>query len=290
MRKLIYFPLFIIIACLFASCEKPIMDDDDDEVVEQRPKGNFKVSVFKLEQTPFNSFTRAVASEACTRLNFAIYNMAGTRLKQTNQTISDADFGSAYFQLAEGDYQLVAVAHSSNGNPTMTNPSKIQFSNTLGFTDTFLCSGEFSIQDEPVELMLSLDRIVALCRFVITDDYPEEVTKMRFQYKGGSGAFDANTGLGCVNSTQTVNCSVTNGQKQFDLYTFLHDTEGTIHLTVTAYDSKDNIVHEREFDVPLIQNHVTWFSGAYFSGSGSGSSSMTIDINTDWAGEEHLSF
>ena len=177
MRKLIYFPLFIIIACLFASCEKPIMDDDDDEVVEQRPKGNFKVSVFKLEQTPFNSFTRAVASEACTRLNFAIYNMAGTRLKQTNQTISDADFGSAYFQLAEGDYQLVAVAHSSNGNPTMTNPSKIQFSNTLGFTDTFLCSGEFSIQDEPVELMLSLDRIVALCRFVIN---MFKVTKFTF--------------------------------------------------------------------------------------------------------------
>jgi hypothetical protein len=84
---------------------------------------------------------------------------------------------------------------------------------------------------------------------------------------------------------------VTSGQKQFDLYTFLHDTEGTIHLTVTAYDDDDNILNERNFDVPMEQNHVTWLSGDYFSGSGSSATTITgITVNTDWAGETHLNF
>jgi hypothetical protein len=142
-----------------------------------------------------------------------------------------------------------------------------------------------------VDEQVSLDRIVALCRFVITDDFPADVTRMRFYYTGGSGAFDATTGLGCVKSKQDLKFDVTSGQKQFDLYTFLHDTEGTIHLTVTAYDEDDNIVNERVFEVPMERNHITWLSGDYFSGSGSSATTISgITVNTDWAGETHLNF
>ena len=37
-------------------------------------------------------------------------------------------------------------------------------------------------------------------RFVLTDDIPSDVKKMQFYYTGGSGAFNALTGLGSVNS------------------------------------------------------------------------------------------
>jgi hypothetical protein len=138
---------------------------------------------------------------------------------------------------------------------------------------------------------VSLDRITSLCRFVLTDDeIPAEVKRMRFYYTGGSGAFDATTGLGCVKSKQDVKFDVTATQKQFDLYTFLHDKEGTIHLTVTGLDASGNELYQREFDVPMQQNHITWLTGAFFNGSGSSSTITGVTVNTDWAGETHLTF
>lgn len=289
MKKLFYFCALFTMFVLCA-CEKVVMTENE----AVKTDGNLTVSVFQVEKTPFASLTRASkpASEVCTRLNFAIYTLDGTRVKQVNQTSDDPDFGKASFQLEEGDYYLVVVGHSSNGNPTMTDPTAIKFTNSQGFTETFLCSGDVTIGDDPQELKVTLDRIVSLCRFVITDDdYPADVKKMRFYYTGGSGAFDATTGLGCVNSKQDVKFDITSGQKQFDLYTFLHDIEGTIHLTVTALDANDNELYNRQFDVPMQQNYITWVSGAYFNGSGSSSTTITgVTINTDWAGETHITF
>jgi len=158
--------------------------------------------------------------------------------------------------------------------------------------DTFLSSGDVTIGEEPVEIDVTLDRIVALCRFVVTDDIPSDVRKMQFYYTGGSGAFSAYTGLGSVASKQTVTFDITDGsQKQFDLYTFLHEQSDNIALKVTALDASGNTLYERDFDVPMEQNHITWLSGAFFNGSGSSSTSVTgVTVNTDWAGETHLTF
>ena len=291
------FALLIVFA-VFA-CEKAIISDENESGAT---KGNLRVSVFQIEKTPFASLfpgssqaaTRVAkaASEACTRLNFAVYDQGGLRLKQLNQTSDMADFGHASFQLEEGTYQLVVVGHSANGNPTMTNPAKIQFTNATGYTDTYIYYSEVTIGEDAVDMQVSLDRIVALCRFVVTDDIPADVCKMQFYYTGGSGAFDAATGLGSVASKQTVTVDVTDGsQKQFDLYTFLHEQSDNIALKVTALDASGNALDEREFDVPMEQNHITWLSGEFFNGSGSSSTTITgVTVNTDWAGETYLTF
>ena len=290
---------YVCILCTLlslSSCEKAITDDDSVVSGSAADKNaNLRVTVFSIEKTPFETFTRAAtpASEACTRLNFAIYDEGGSRVKQVNQTSAEADFGKASFQLAEGDYLLVVVGHSSTGNPTMTDPTKVQFTNATGYTDTYLCCANVTIGEEKVDYQVSLDRITALCRFVLTDtEIPSEVKKLRFYYTGGSGAFNATTGLGCVNSKQDVKFDITSAQKQFDLYTFLHDTEGTIHLTVSALDASGGIYAERDFDVPMQQNYITWLSGPFFGGSSTtGSTTITgVTINTDWAGETHITF
>jgi len=280
------FALFVMFT-VFA-CEKAIISENNEE---DTPKGNLRVSVSQIEKTSFSALTRAAVADVCTRLNFAVYDEDGTRLKLISQTSDKEDYGTCSFQLAAGTYQLVVVGHSSNGNPSMADPYKIQFTNSQGFTDTFLCYGSITIGEDPVDLELTLNRIVALCRFVITDEFPADVKKLRFYYSGGSGAFDATTGFGCVNSKQDVKFDVVATQKQFDLYTFLHDTEGTIHLTVTAYDSADNVLYERTFDVPMQQNHITWLTGAFFTGSGASPTTITgVTVNTDWAGETYLTF
>ena len=284
MKKLISFGL---LALLLLGCEKPEFEAGKKG---QDTEANLVVSVFQLEQTPFSDISRTPAADACTRLNVAIYDEEGSRVKQTNQQLGDADFGKASFQLAKGTYKVLVVGHSASGNPTMTDPAKVQFTNATGYTDTFYYYQEVTIGDATQNLSVTLHRIVSLCRFVITDDYPQNVSTLRFQYKGGSGAFNAATGFGSVNSTQTLEFSASAGKKQFDLYTFLHDTTGTIHLTVTAYDANTNILYEKEFDIPMIQNQISWFSGPYFSDSNAQTLSTTIDVDTDWEGETHLTF
>ena len=284
------FLCLIVALCALVSCEQPFLGEDESEVTG----GNLTVRVFQIEKTPFAGLTRGVDSvgEVCTRLNYAVYDEDGSRVKQVNQTSDAENFGTISFRLEAGDYMVVVVAHSANGNPKMTNSAKIQFSNATGYTDTFLCSGDVSINDEPVDMQVSLDRIASMCRFVITDDsIPAEVKKMQFYYTGGSGAFDASTGLGSVNSKQVMTFDVGQDQKQFDLYTFLHESSSAISLKVTALDANDNVLYEREFDVPMEQNHITWLSGAYFNGSGSSASAnIGVTVNTDWAGDIHLTF
>ena len=286
--RLFHLSLSLLSVVTLFSCERPIIPTssggDDD--------GNLQVSVFQIEKIPFaDAMSRAQASQVCNRLCFAVYDMTGKRVKQFNQKADDTSFGTASFRLSAGKYQVVVVAHSSSGNPTMTNPAKIKFDNADGYSDTFLHTETVEITDEDeVDLSVQLERIVALCRFVITDDMPDGVDKLLFQYKGGSGAFDANTGLGCVNSTQKMSFDADPQQKEYDLYTFLHDETGTIHLLVVAYDANDNVMCEREFDVSLTRRSITRFSGPYFTGGASDPFSISVVINTDWENEYDVTF
>jgi hypothetical protein len=89
----------------------------------------------------------------------------------------------------------------------------------------------------------------------------------------------------------TFDVTPTSG-KEFDLYTFLHDTSSNLSLTVTALDANGNELFNRVFDVPMEQNHITWLSGGFFSGAGSSSSTTIagVTVNTSWAGETYLTF
>jgi hypothetical protein len=43
--------------------------------------------------------------------------------------------------------------------------------------------------------------------------------------------------------------------------------------------------------VAALPDHITWLTGAFFNGSGSSSTTIGgITINTDWAGETHITF
>lgn len=289
MKRLIL-PFYLILLVIL-SCEKPILPDQSNN--QGDIDGNLIVSVFQIEQQSFPiPFTRAAIVDYCSRLNFAVYGSDGKLVKQINQKDTDAGYGTAYFKVSPGTYQVVVVGHSS-GNPTMTNPKKIKFDNSDGYTDTFLHNSYVEVvDDQETTVDASLHRIVSLCRVVFTDAVPDGVTQMRFQYKGGSGAFDASTGLGSINSTQTEFFPVEPGQQSccFDLYTFLHDTEGTLHLQATAYGDNDNVIKEREFDVPLKQRMITKLSGPYFSGSSGSSITIVIGIDAEWEGEQTIEF
>lgn len=289
--KLYNQPFYLLFLLLFISCEKPVIPD----TYQGDANGNLVVSVFQVEQQQFAApLTRATLADYCNCLNFAVYDTDGKRIKQVNQKVADAGFGAVAFAVEPGTYQVVVVGHSSNGNPTMTDPKKIRFDNKDGYSDTFLYSTKVTVSedDQEVEVDANLHRITSLCRVVFTDAIPEQVTQMHFEYTGGSGAFDAATGLGSVKSTQKVDFEVEPGQEActFDLYTILRDTEGTLHLEAMAQDANQNIIRRRAFEVPMKQRVITKLSGPYFSGSDGSTVSIVIGINTDWEGEQTIEF
>ncbi|MBQ9356075.1 MAG: FimB/Mfa2 family fimbrial subunit [Prevotella sp.] len=241
------------------------------------------MSIGQLETVPFQSVKDGKVATIPTHLNFAVYDNTGTRIKQVNQIWGDSNYGTAAINLEKGKYQLVMLAHSSQKNPTMTNLAKVQFNNSIGYTDTYLYYGTLNVGDEPLVLSIGLNRIVALCRFVISDSVPEGVTQMKFTYTGGSGHFSALTGLGVTNSTQTITTAVETGQKYsvFDLYTFLHHDTGTISLTATGLDASGNGRYQKKFEIPLRLNQITWFSGAFFAGD---------DDTSHWTANPNVSF
>jgi hypothetical protein len=161
-------------------------------------------------------------------------------------------------------------------------------------TDTFLYSTmvEVGEDDDEIQVDAHMHRITSLCRVVFTDAIPDQVTQMHFEYTGGSGAFDAATGLGSVKSTQKVDFEVEPGQENctFDLYTILHDTEGTLQLRAEAKDANQNVVQQRDFEVPMKQRVITKLTGPYFSAPSGSTITIIIGINTDWDGEQTIEF
>lgn len=287
-RLLVALLVGIFVLC---GCEKAI----NLEEIDNAATGNVTVNVYKIENEAFGVSSRGVVSDVCTRLNFVMYDAGGVRVKQINQKSGDKGFGAVSFELEEGSYQLVVLAHSSDGNPTMTNLAKIQFTNATKYSDTFLYYANVEVGDEPQTLNITLNRIVSLCRFVVNDPIPEGVAKLQFYYTGGSGAFSAMTGLGVVDSKQTMTFDVVPGTtgSAYDLYTFLHHTDDQIDLVVTALGADGNKMYERSFEVPMEQRKITRMTGNFFTDEASVEShgaQVEISINSEWEGEVNIAY
>lgn len=278
----------LIVAVLFTSCFQAVETNEEEEIVGKSSDSNLTFRITRVGEEPFLSPGQSDSELSFSRLCFAVYGTDGQRVDQINQQAEDKSFGEASFHLDEGDYKMVVIAHSSPRNPTMTNLSKVQFNNSTGYTDTYLYYTTLAVTGEPQTVTLTLGRICSLCRFVISDPIPDGVSQIKFRYTGGSGHFSALTGLGVTNSTQVVTRQVQPGQQYqvFDLYTFLHQQEGTIALTASALDAAGESLYEWEFDIPMARNQITWFTGNFFTGESASTRWLVtpnIALDTSWA-------
>ena len=274
--------LFIVLALLIASCEKPILDEE----MVMKKDANVILHMTQFEQT---AFTRAATdiTELCTRLNVAIFDTDGTKVKTVVQKDTDSDFGTVALTLTAGTYQLVVIAHNGEGSATITSEEKVTFPNNK-VTDTFYYYGDLVVTDSQQSYDLTLTRAVAMFRLVLTDeDIPSNVARLKFYYTGGSSTFSPSTGYGCVNSKQTEYRSVAPGLTVFDIYTLPHTEEDVLtKLIITALDANDNTVKERIFEnVPVTSNQITRYTGSFFGDGGNGQPSdgtFRLTADPDW--------
>ena len=278
--------LLLAVLC-FTACEKAI---EDIETAPSNPEDyNICFNITHFEQIPFSNIadTRAgtAPADACTRINLAIFNN-GEKVKTINQTNTDSDFGTIATSLPEGTYTVVILAHSCQGNATISSPEEIKFPNNK-VTDTF-----YNCQTITVNAQTSLDvvlhRAVAMFQLNTTDNIPDNVKLMTFYYTGGSSTFNAMTGFGSVNSRQTETREVTSTMQGkpgvFEVYTFPHAQEGKLKMTVTASDGADGTIAERTFEeVPVAINLITRYTGEFFNGSTpSEAGTFRLTVDTEW--------
>ena len=281
--------LFFALAVLMAACEKPILDED----VVSMKEANVILHMTQYEQEAFgNSGNRAATraatdiTELCSRLNIAIFDAEGTKVKTVAQKEGDASFGTVALTLAAGTYQLVVIAHNGEGSATITSTEKVTFPNNK-VTDTFYYYGDLVVTSEVQSYDLTLTRAVAMFRMVLTDDeIPSTVTKFKFYYTGGSSTFSPSAGYGCVNSKQTEIRTVAD-DGTYEIFTLPHTEEDVLtKLTVTALDANDNTVKERVFEnVPVTRNQITRYTGSFFGNGGSGQTSdgtFRLTADGDW--------
>jgi hypothetical protein len=131
---------------------------------------------------------------------------------------------------------------------------------------------------------LTLTRATSLLRFIIDDELPSDLYRIKLLYTGGSGVLNAVTGYGGnVDSRQEKLYRVDGYTAPLTLpvYTFLQEDEGMLNLTVTAMDEANNVLLERKFtDIPMKRNMITEYRGAFFEHD----NAFTLTAETDWGG------
>ncbi len=265
---------------LLAGCEKALVDGEDVSL-----DGNVILNLSIYDQIPFS--TRSVQDIALlsSRVNVAFFQ-DGTKVKTVSQKADDASFGKVGLTLAEGVYQVVVIAHNSSGSATITSPEKVTFPSNV-VTETFYYEGELTVTSAQQTYELQLRRAVSMFRLELTDELPAEAAKIRFYYTGGSSTFSPATGYGCVNSRQTVMMQIEDGQQVFEIYTFPHEDNDVLKITVTVYDINENILKETVLEgVPVTLDKITVYTTSLWGGGGGTSSSAGISMTaeSDWAG------
>ena len=275
--------ILLVLMAMLAACEKPLLGED--AVGDSPTEANV---ILRFTQFELEAFTRAATdiTSLCSRLNIAIFNSEGTKVKTVAQKEGDSNYGTVALSLAEGTYQLVVIAHNCEGSATITSSEKVTFPNNK-VTDTFYYYGDLVVTSETQNYDLTLTRAVAMFRLVLTDEnIPSAVAKFKFYYTGGSSTFSPKDGYGCVNSKQTEIRTVAS-DGVYEIYTLPHTEEDVLtKLTVTALDANDNTIKERIFEnVPIVRNQVTRYTGSFFGSDGggqTGSGSFRMTADPDW--------
>lgn len=302
MKKILFFLMSVLIS--LTSCEKMDFSESKDSGSSKDKNYAYtaNVSILKIEQEDFNGVvSRAGESFPVDRISFAVFDSSGDKIYSKNQTSSDSGFGSANIGVNKGNYTLVIIAHNGTGNCTISTPEKVTFSSNK-VTDTFISYSTFTIEDKNIDIPVSLNRAVSKIKVIDTsENKPSNLSQFKFYYTGGSSTLNPKTGFGCVNSKQTE-YREKNDSGIYEIYSFPHENDDLIKLTITALNSSGTSIKEKVIsDIPITKNKITNLTGSIFSegdvspsgggsGNDSGSSSISITINSQWGGENNLTY
>lgn len=268
--------LLLMLVATLTSCEQFALDESGTSTHDANTNVTLHLSVANKKQSNASSKltnSAAIPTRAtdenneevskplenyCSRLSIAIFD-GEEKVKLLNLKADKEGFGDITLSLDEGDYRMVAIGHNGAGNCTISSPDKVKFyKNKL--TDTFYYYGKLSVEEgNDTEEEIELTRAVAQVNVHITDTViPKEAHSIKFYYTGGSSTLDATTGYGCVKSRQTESFKLEEGQRDYAVYTFPHEDNNGLDMTVSILDTEAKIIKEyNKEEMPVKCNNIT---------------------------------
>ncbi|MBQ3699877.1 MAG: FimB/Mfa2 family fimbrial subunit [Prevotella sp.] len=286
-RKTLRFLYVALCAVLLSSCEKTLQGGDDDASIPSDANVVLKMSLY--EDLPFDTRSSKPISQMASRISVAFFQ-GDTKAKAIWQKADDDHFGTVATALAEGSYEVVAIAHNSDGTATITSPEKVTFpSNKI--SDTFYYYGTLNVSSTQSTFNLDMKRNVAMFRLIQTVPLPETAKYIWFRYTGGSSTYSPVLGFGCVKSTQTAEMEIAEGQDIFEIYTFPHEEEDVLNITIRLLDSKKDAIKELTLEnVPVTLNRITQYTGDLMNASSVSGNTFNLTGDDEWNGTENYTF
>ena len=257
-----------------------------------------RVNDFSLlvEDFPTTRAEQSVASYTGVKaLTLAFYASNGSETYKTDQLRDDATtyttFGEFSCNLPIGTYTMVVLGYGSETAITLTSPTEAAFDNDR-VRETFAATQSVTVTSStPLDLSVTLSRIMAKLNIVSTDGRSASVTKIRTTYAAGGQSFNPSTGLATVNTGFSVdnNVSVAVGNViNIGNYVFLASDEQDINITIQALNDNDDVLFTKVIaDVPFKRNRVTKLSGAIFT---TDPSELSINVENSWLNEATVNF
>lgn len=286
-----------VMSLLIVSCNK------ESEITENNTDGmapvKVRVSDFSMSVEDFSN-TRASQSVAdytgVKAMTLAFY--AGeTEVYKTTQLREDAStyttFGEFSCDLPIGTYTMVVIGRGNQEGDVfeLTSPTQAAYTSDRA-RETFCTTQSVTVTNTaPLDLTVTLNRIIAVLQTLSTDTPSEGVALMRTTYSKGSKRFNPVTGLATDdNGFSHTNTVYTNsdGHLSNKSYLFLTSDEETIDVTIEALDALGNVVFSKTLEnVPFQRNKITKAVGAIFTTDTSG---VGFQVNTDWLSETVVNF
>lgn len=233
------------------------------------------------------------------KLNVQLFDHTGAKVfdRVKTQTVDDSQFGRLSLNLDEGDYIVVAVAHSSVRSATITSPQEVRFTANAGekLTDTFSHCSSFSVPaGSSTVIERHLQRVTAMVRFVFTDEeVPDNFARLLIEYTGGSANFNPSTLQGTTKSSQSES-RVAVPEQVYEVYTFPYLSEqGKLKITLTPLAADGSAIREPRIinDVLVTRNRITTLTGTIFTDGDTHQEQSSFDFTVgDWDGEDRYEF
>ena len=289
--------LAALILMVCASCEKMVIDEEEQP--EKTSNANLILRVSKSSFHPYDGDTKTVVDMAdyCSRFNFVLYQ-DGKKVEAVTQMKDEAgnDFGQVAMTVSTGTYQLMVLAHSSvGGNPVLSHPEEIQFTNQLGYSDTFYYYGTIEVTTDQTSHDIMLNRATTMVRLNFDETFPENIKYFLVKYTGESGVLNTITGYGGKTNSQQeklVNVSSYAGKYakfSMPIYTFMRHDTGSLKIRMIAFDFDSIPFLERSYDnVPIEHTKATDFVGEFFEHETQ--QAFSFKLETDWEVSNTLNF
>lgn len=284
--------LFLQLAAVVAMCS---CSEDERGAGGGVAQVNVCIDDFELYQ---DGFTRAAVEDACSRISFAVFNGA-TREKvfgtdQALSVVGEENFGKISFQVADGDYILIAVGYRvAAQTPTDTfaiirSADEVVMPNRYIF-DTFCKVRNISVNpDDAVNVNMCMERVISQFSIVSTDDVPENVCSISMRASRGDVRLNPTTGGGVTDNGVEKTIGVAQGAPfSSSLNMFVANKEQMMDIEIECFDEQGNRVMNKTLkNVVMTRSKQTIATGKLFSEP----ISAKLSVNDGWLEPNYINF